>query len=96
MLFEMLTYYCIYAIIGNKEKFMLQDLIIKEFIKARKASGLSQKELAQRCGLPQSTIGRIEAGLVVPSVLTIAKIADVLQLEIAVRPKPPEDEQGIV
>lgn len=75
---------------------MLQDLIIKEFIKARKSSGLSQRELAQRCGLPQSTVGRIEAGLVVPNILTVAKIADVLQLEIAVRPKPSGEARGIL
>ena len=49
--------------------------------------GISQRELAERCGLPQSTVGRIEAGLVVPNVLTLAKIAEVLQLEISVRPK---------
>ena len=75
---------------------MLQDLIIKEFIKARKSSGLSQRELAQRCGLPQSTVGRIEAGLVVPNILTVAKIADVLQLEIAVRPTPSGEARGIL
>ncbi len=66
---------------------MLQEFIVGELIKARKAMGMSQKELAQRCGLPQSTVGRIEAGLVVPNMLTLAKIAEVLQMEIAVRPK---------
>ena len=66
---------------------MLQEFIVGELIKARKAMGMSQKELAQRCGLPQSTVGRIEAGLVSPNMLTLAKIAEVLQMEIAVRPK---------
>ncbi len=66
---------------------MFQEFIIEEFIKTRKKMGMSQRELAQRCGLPQSTIGRIEAGLVVPNVLTLAKMADALQLEISVRPK---------
>lgn len=66
---------------------MLQEFIAEEFTKARKAMGISQRELAQRCGLPQSTVGRIEAGLVVPNLLTLAKIAEVLQLEISVRPK---------
>ena len=54
---------------------MLQVFIAEEFTKARKAMGISQRELAQRCGLPQSTVGRIEAGLVVPNLLTLAKIA---------------------
>lgn len=66
---------------------MLQEFIAEEFTKARKAMGISQRELAQRCGLPQSTVGRIETGLVVPNLLTLAKIAEVLQLEISVRPK---------
>lgn len=66
---------------------MLQEFIAEEFTKARKAMGISQRKLAQRCGLPQSTVGRIEAGLVVPNLLTLAKIAEVLQLEISVRPK---------
>ena len=66
---------------------MLQEFIVGELIKARKAMGMSQKELAQRCGLPQSTVCRIEAGLVAPNMLTLAKIAEVLQMEIAVRPK---------
>ncbi len=66
---------------------MLQEFIAEEFTKARKAMGISQRELAQRCGLPQSTVGRIEAGLVVPNLLTLAKIAEVLQLEISVQPK---------
>lgn len=66
---------------------MLQEFIAEEFTKARKAMGISQRELAQRCGLPQSTVGRIEAGLVVPNLLTLAKIAEVLQLEISVRPR---------
>ena len=65
----------------------MQEFIIGELIRARKAMGISQRELAQRCGLPQSTVGRIEAGLVVPNVLTLAKLAEVLQLEISVRPK---------
>ena len=85
-----------YAIIDKQRNKMLQNLIIQEFVKARKASGLSQRELAQRCGLPQSTIGRIEAGLVVPNVTTIAKIADVLQLEIEIRPKDSGKACGIV
>lgn len=66
---------------------MFQDFIIGELIKARKSMGISQRELAQRCGLPQSTIGRIEAGLVTPNIHTIAKIAEVLQLELSLRPK---------
>lgn len=34
---------------------------------ARSRAGLTQTELAQRAGVPQSTVGRIESGLRVPS-----------------------------
>lgn len=34
---------------------------------ARHRAGLTQAELAERAGVPQSTVGRIESGLRVPS-----------------------------
>jgi transcriptional regulator with XRE-family HTH domain len=41
---------------------------------ARLTAGLSQRQLAEKSGLPQSTIGRIEAGLVDPRVGTLSKL----------------------
>jgi len=38
--------------------------------------GLSQRAFAQRVGLPQSTIARIEAGDVLPTIRTLTKIAE--------------------
>jgi len=38
---------------------------------ARRRAGLSQRQLAERAGVPQSTIGRIEAGLTDPRVSTL-------------------------
>ena len=58
-----------------------QDLVA-ELVTARKKKGLSQAELAERAGLPQSTIGRIEARLVSPNLETLNKILPVLGLRL--------------
>jgi transcriptional regulator with XRE-family HTH domain len=42
----------------------------------RRAAGLSQRELAQRTGVPQPTIAAIEAGRRDPRVGTLAKLVD--------------------
>ena len=44
----------------------------------RKEKGLSQTELAKRCNVPQSTIGRIETYSMNPSLDIISSILNVL------------------
>ncbi len=56
--------------------------LVAELVAARKKRGLSQAELAVRAGLPQSTIGRIEARLVSPNLETLNKILPVLGLRL--------------
>lgn len=56
--------------------------LVAELVTARKKKGLSQAELAVRAGLPQSTIGRIEARLVSPNLETLNKILPVLGLRL--------------
>jgi transcriptional regulator with XRE-family HTH domain len=41
---------------------------------ARKAAGFSQRELSSRAGMPQSTVGRIEAGHIAPRWSTVEAI----------------------
>ena len=43
--------------------------------KARAETGLTQKELAERSGLTQSNISRIETGRSVPNVRTLQQLA---------------------
>lgn len=54
---------------------------------ARRAAGLSQRELAERAGVPQPTIARIEAGKQVPRADTLARILDAAGFSIDVVPK---------
>ena len=41
---------------------------------ARRRAGLSQRDLARKAGVPQSTVGRIEAGLVDPRLSTFSDL----------------------
>lgn len=51
---------------------------------ARRKAGLSQRSLALRAGLPQSTIGRIEAGTTDPRTGTLNKILEACGFELEV------------
>ena len=48
----------------------------------RKEKGLSQADLAEQVGVPQSTIGRLESRKTFPNLKTLQKIAEVLDAEI--------------
>ena len=60
-----------------KESYLKEKAILASAVaitKAREAAGLTQRELAERSGVPQSTIARIERGYNT-SIDTISKIA---------------------
>ena len=58
--------------------------IIAEIIIRRKELGLNQRELAERCGVPQSTIARMESGAVTPKIETLVKVCRELGLKLTV------------
>ena len=62
-------------------------LTVESIVKRRKELGLSQAKLAQACGVPQSTIGRIESKAFMPNMKTIEKIFQVLDIEFVCREK---------
>ena len=49
--------------------------IIQELIDARKESGLTQKQLADRTGITQADISRLENGNANPSLRTLQRLA---------------------
>ena len=61
--------------------------LIDKIKSIRKANKLSQIELAKRCNVPQSTIGRIENYSMNPSIDTLMNILDVLNIEIVFKEK---------
>lgn len=58
--------------------------IISTIIEKRNELGYSQRELAEICGLPQSSIARIESCTVKPNVETLIKIMKPLGLTLSV------------
>ena len=54
--------------------------IVNEIKRRRKMLGISQTELAERCGMPQSTIGRIENYSMNPSLDVITLIMNELDV----------------
>lgn len=56
--------------------------IVSAMIEKRNALGISQRELAQLCGLTQSSIARIESGKTTPKLDTLLKIMHPLGLKI--------------
>ena len=60
--------------------------IIGIMIERRHDLSLSQRELAQLCEVPHSSIARIESGKNTPNLSTLLKIFRVLGLHITVQP----------
>jgi transcriptional regulator with XRE-family HTH domain len=53
----------------------------KRLIEIRKAKGVSQEELAYRCDIELSQIGRIERGVINTSISNVFLIAKALKIE---------------
>jgi transcriptional regulator with XRE-family HTH domain len=56
--------------------------VIGQIKKIRTQRGISQMELSVRSGLSQSFLANLEKGKKLPSVLTIIKIADALEVNL--------------
>lgn len=68
----------------NKEYIALQPEyeIIDKLIKARTEQGITQKELAKKCGIKQSNISRLENGRTNPTIKFLQKLADALDYDL--------------
>ena len=66
-----------------------QAAIISEIIKQRNALGLSQRDLASMCNIPQSSIARMESLQTTPSLSTLLKIMKPLGLHLTVTKQLP-------
>ena len=69
----------------KKEYDALEDefALIEAFISARVSKKMTQKELAEKVGMKQTAIARLESGESNPTYLTLSKIAKVLGKKVA-------------
>ena len=58
--------------------------IISAVIEQRNHLGISQRELASRCGIPQSSVARIESFKTTPNLATLLKILRPLGLKLII------------
>ncbi len=72
---------------SKKLKSAMRGLAIGSFIKLiRQQLGMSQKVLAARAGVPQSTVSRIEQGQRDASLSTLTKILGALSCDLVIAP----------
>ncbi|MDE5583241.1 MAG: helix-turn-helix domain-containing protein [Ruminococcus sp.] len=57
-------------------------VIIQAMIDARKKSGLTQKELSSRTGIAQGDISKLENGNGNPSIKTLQKLAEAMNMTL--------------
>ena len=60
--------------------------LMATIIRRRQELGWSQRELAKRCGMPQSSIARMETGINFPRVDTLARVLRELGMTLVVQP----------
>jgi transcriptional regulator with XRE-family HTH domain len=64
---------------------------------ARRRSGLSRRQLADRGGTSASTLSAYESGASVPSVVTLGRLLQAagFEADVTLRPVPPIDEREL-
>jgi len=70
---------------GDIEEMEILAHIISAIIERRNEMGISQRELANICGLPHSSVARIESCAVKPKVETLIKIMKPLGLTLVAK-----------
>lgn len=60
------------------------DKILQTLIEARRASGMTQKELSEITGIAQGDISKLETGNVNPSLRTLMRLAEGMGMQLKV------------
>jgi transcriptional regulator with XRE-family HTH domain len=63
---------------------------------ARRAAGLTQRELARRAGVPQPAISRIERGIVSPTLTTLGRLLRQCGVELETVPRVGEVDRTLI
>ena len=62
--------------------------LVQALLDARRSSGLTQKELAERTGMAQSDISRLERGAGNPSLKTLRRLAAGMGMRVRIEFQP--------
>ena len=68
----------------NMEEIEEVSNIVSSIIRRRQELGISQRTLAERCGIPPSSIARIETLKTTPKLDTLVKLMQALDLKLQV------------
>lgn len=68
----------------SKKKADINNLVAYTLLNARKKVGISQVELAKRTGIDQADISKLERGLSNPSVLTLSRLAEAMDMKLSI------------
>ena len=68
----------------NMEEIEEVSDIVSSIIRRRQELGISQRTLAERCGIPQSSVARIETLKTTPKLDTLVKLLQALNLKLQV------------
>ena len=68
----------------NMEEIEEVSTIVSSMIRRRQELGISQRALAKRCGIPQSSVARIETLQTTPKLDTLVKLMQALDLKLQV------------
>ena len=66
--------------------------IIQAIIDARKRSGITQKQLAERTGIAQSDISKLESGSANPSLKTMQRLASGMGAKLKIEFIPAQEQ----
>lgn len=70
--------------------------VIRAMIDARTSQNLTQKQLAEKTGIAQTEISRLENGTRNPSIKLLQRLADGMGMVLDIRFRPKEASQGAV
>ena len=68
--------------VAQSEVFAQAYKIAMQVMDLRNKHGLTQAQLAERCGMSQADISRIERGSTSPTARTLQRIADALEADV--------------
>lgn len=68
------------------ESIEMMTEVVNAMVHQRKELGLTQKQLAELCDMPQSSIARIETFKTSPTLETLMKLMDKLHLRLSLVP----------